>query len=197
MAKDKNIKILGWEKKPKSLVRYLNAGDYFAYQIGEGLYGWGQLLARNDLGWSAIFFKYLTDNADNFDINNPEQQERLFITIVDAYRLFQDKSYGDFRIIVQVKIFDNPYKNEFVSIDGETSSLRNPDFSVTKKISDEEIDAIATKKPEVFETQRAYDLLIELLVHYVPEIFKPEHRPFLLEKYLLKVFERKGKPKPF
>ena len=197
MTKDKNIKILGWEGKPKSMVRYLNAGDYFAYQIGKGLYGWGQLWANGQWGWTTIFFNYFTDNPDNFDITKPEQQERLFITTVDAYCQFQSKRQGDWRIIIQVKNFDNPYKDEFVTISATRNVMNSADYSKEKEYSEAELDAISQERLGMYERPRAYIDIIALLIHYAPEIFKPEHRPYLMENHILEEFEDQGKPAPF
>ena len=196
MAKDKNIKILGWEGKPKSLVRYLNAGDYFAYQIGKDLYGWGQLWGDGTWGWTSIFFNHFTNNPDKFDITKPEQQERLFITVVDAYRVFQTKRRGDCRIIVQVKNFDNPHKDEFVTI-AKGGVMHSADYSKEKSFSEDELKTMAQERPGMYENPRAYDSIVELLIHYAPEIFKPEHRPYLIEDYILEEFEDQSKPAPF
>ena len=35
-----NLKILGWDKKPKTLYRYIKEGDIFAFQIKIDLFGW-------------------------------------------------------------------------------------------------------------------------------------------------------------
>lgn len=47
-----NLKILGWDKKPKTLYRYIKEGDIFAFQIKIDLFGFGRILAKNPLGVS-------------------------------------------------------------------------------------------------------------------------------------------------
>ena len=78
-----NLKILGWNKKPKTLYRYIKEGDIFAFQIKVDLFDFGRILAKNPLGVSAEIFDIFSSNPDDFLRNKDfDKMTTLFITIL-------------------------------------------------------------------------------------------------------------------
>ena len=100
-----SLKFLGWDKKPKTLYRYIKEGDIFAFQIKIDLFGFGRILAKNPLGVSAEIFDIFSSNPDDFLRNKDfDKMTTLFITILDAHSLFQEKLDTEWRIIEKILI---------------------------------------------------------------------------------------------
>ena len=140
-----NLKILGWDKKPKTLYRYIKEGDIFAFQIKIDLFGFGRILAKNPLGVSAEIFDVFEANPDDFFRNkNYDRTTTLFVTILDAHSLFQEKLDTEWRIIAKDTNYDNPYADIYTSISPIMKIMHNPDFSKKMEITKEE--AVSTIK---------------------------------------------------
>ena len=113
-----SLTILGWDKKPKTLYRYIKEGDIFAFQIKIDLFGFGRILANNPLGVSAEIFDIFQPNPDDLFKNyDYDKLSILFITILDAHSLFQAKLDTEWRIITKEKAISEikqfPWKDEF------------------------------------------------------------------------------------
>ena len=140
-----NLKILGWNKKPKTLYRYIKEGDIFAFQIKIDLFGFGRILAKNPLGVSAEIFDIFTSNPDDFLRNKDfDKMTTLFITILDAHSLFQEKLDTEWRIIAKNTDYYNPYADIYTSVNPIMKIMHNPDFS--KKIEITKEEAVSTIK---------------------------------------------------
>lgn len=60
-----SLKILGWDKKPKTLYRYIKEGDIFSFQIKIDLFVFGRILSKNPLGVSTEIFDIFQPNPDD------------------------------------------------------------------------------------------------------------------------------------
>lgn len=53
-AKMSNIKLWDWNKKKKTMIRYLKHGDIFCFQLDESRYCFGRLIAKTLVGYIAV-----------------------------------------------------------------------------------------------------------------------------------------------
>ena len=91
------IKIWGWEKKPRTMLRYLKIGDIFCFQYDHHTYRFGRIMAKVIFHIVEIF-DYVSDHPviTETDIL---AAKRLLVTPLDTYSLFDRKSEGEWRII--------------------------------------------------------------------------------------------------
>ena len=94
-----NLTLWNWEKKERTMLRYIKAGDIFCFQYNEKLYCFGRIISRLNLGTPAEIFDYVSDipviSKEVIDNAN-----RMFPPInLDIYTLFDRKLMGEWRII--------------------------------------------------------------------------------------------------
>ena len=182
-----NLKILGWDKKPKTLYRYIKEGDIFAFQIKIDLFGFGRILAKNPLGVSAEIFDVFETNPDDFFRNKKyDRTTTLFVTILDAHSLFQEKLDTEWRIIAKDTNYDNPYADIYTSISPIMKIMHNPDFSKKMEITKEEAVSTIKQFPWKDEFPRHHYHMLELLIKCKPELFTLPLLNFMgFEKFIL------------
>lgn len=93
------IKVWGWDKKERTMIRYIKNGDIFCFKLDETEYCFGRIIARTDVGHLAEIFDCISDKP-YITTNNLEKVSRLMEPIVlDSYSLFDKKLVGQWRII--------------------------------------------------------------------------------------------------
>jgi len=96
-----NFKFWGWDKKPRTMLRFVKPGDIFCFRLEDGKYCFGRIIAKIMTGHVAEFFDYISDLpeiSENIVVN----AKRLFTPVViDTYGLFDKRVYkeGDWRFI--------------------------------------------------------------------------------------------------
>ncbi|UFH50452.1 Imm26 family immunity protein [Pseudomonas sp. KNUC1026] len=91
------INFSDWNKKPKTLLRYIKPGDIFCFLSGENRYHFGRVMTRNRLGHVAEVFR---DHLSIPDASRLPAFERLWQPLIlDSYSLFDRKLEGDWRIV--------------------------------------------------------------------------------------------------
>ena len=106
----KNIEIWNWDKKPRTLLRYIKVGDIVCYEMDKtgDFFGYGQLIADMKWGFALKIFKITHINPNDItleDILDSKKLGRIFI--IDSYATF-DRKYtknGEWRIIGREKNF--------------------------------------------------------------------------------------------
>lgn len=94
-----------WEKKKRTLLRYIEAGDIFCFQYNTSIYCFGRILARLDIGTPAEIFDYIS-NAPTITEKDIEKTARMFHPVnLDVYTLFDRRLMGDWRIIGKCRSF--------------------------------------------------------------------------------------------
>ncbi|KEA50954.1 phosphotriesterase [Mangrovibacter sp. MFB070] len=96
-----NIKFWEWDKKPRTMLRFVKPGDIFCFSLGDGKYYFGRIISKSIVGHIVEIFNFISEeNKINQDII--ESAHRLIPPFVlDSYLLF-DKKYekdADWRII--------------------------------------------------------------------------------------------------
>ena len=96
-----NIDFWGWDKKKRTMIRFIKSGDIFCFKLRDDLYGYGRIISILDLGDIAEILGYssLPDNITESDVINGKRI--LPPVILDSYVLFDRKTEkgADWRII--------------------------------------------------------------------------------------------------
>lgn len=93
------VKFHGWDKKPKTMLRYLKPGDIFAFGLDDGTYGFGRLMTKVDIGFVAEIFAYASDTPTIPEAEVLKGERAFGPFCLDAYSLFDRKLKGEWRII--------------------------------------------------------------------------------------------------
>jgi len=94
-----DIKLWDWEKKKRTMLRYIKSGDIFCFQYDENIYCFGRIISRLDIGTVAEIFDY-TSNSPAISKADIENTNRMFYPVnLDIYSLFDRKIEGEWRII--------------------------------------------------------------------------------------------------
>lgn len=109
-----NFLLWGWEKKERTMLRYIKPGDIFCFQYAENSYGFGRILSRIDIANIVEIFDFMSEEPiiSEKDI---EESGRMFRPVdLDFYSLFDRKIEGEWRIIGHQKNYipvniDNVY----------------------------------------------------------------------------------------
>lgn len=51
----------GWDKKKRTMLRFIKPGDIFCFQYAENTYGFGRVLSRMDIGNIVEIFDFISD----------------------------------------------------------------------------------------------------------------------------------------
>lgn len=95
----RKLKIWGWDKKERTMVRYIKNGDIFCFKLYEKEYCFGRIIVKTDFGHLAEIFDCISDKP-YITIDSVEKASRLMAPIVlDSYSLFDKKIVGEWRII--------------------------------------------------------------------------------------------------
>lgn len=93
------IVLWGWEKKKRTMLRFIKPGDIFCFQYAENTYGFGRVLSRIDVGDIVEIFDFMSEYP-TISKENIEESRRMFHPVnLDFYTLFDRKSEGEWRII--------------------------------------------------------------------------------------------------
>ena len=91
------IMLWGWEKKPRTMLRYIKFGDIFCFRYDHRTYRFGRVMAKVIFHIVEIF-----DYTSEQPVITEEdilRAGRLLVTPLDTYSLFDRKSEGEWRII--------------------------------------------------------------------------------------------------
>lgn len=93
-----DLEIWGWDKKPRTMLRYLEAGQIFCFKFDESKYCFGRLMTKCCVGHIAEFFDH-TSSVPEINAEILSKCKRVSVQIIDSYGLFDKKSEGEWRII--------------------------------------------------------------------------------------------------
>ena len=97
---DSKIQIWGWDKKPRTMRRYLKRGDIFCFRYDDSRYCFGRIIERDETSFCIIeIFDYVSEKPE-ISVEQVENAKRLITPdTVDDYCLFDRKMDGEWRII--------------------------------------------------------------------------------------------------
>ena len=96
-----DFKFWGWDKKPRTMLRYVKPGDIFCFKLDDKKYCFGRIISKITMGHVAEIFNYISSLPEitEHDILNTHRLTKLII--LDTYTLFDKKieEGSDWRII--------------------------------------------------------------------------------------------------
>lgn len=92
------IEIWGWDKRPRTMLRYLDQGQILCFQFDENKYCFGRLMTKCIVGHIAEIFDY-TSSVPEITAAVIADVKRIAVTVLDSYSLFDRKTGGEWRII--------------------------------------------------------------------------------------------------
>ncbi len=97
---ESKIQIWGWDKKPRTMRRYLKRGDIFCFRYDDSRYCFGRIIERDETSFCIIeIFDYVSDKPE-ISAEQIEKAKRLISPdTIDSYCLFDKKMDGEWRII--------------------------------------------------------------------------------------------------
>ncbi|MFM0121516.1 MULTISPECIES: immunity 26/phosphotriesterase HocA family protein [unclassified Paraburkholderia] len=94
-----NLKIHGWGKKERTMIRFINSGDIFCFKLNNGKYGFGRIISKVSIGHTAEIFNFVSSSPD-ISADMLEVTALVFPPVVlDSYSLFDKRISGDWQII--------------------------------------------------------------------------------------------------
>lgn len=96
-----DFKFWGWNKKPRTMLRFVKPGDIFCFKLDESRYCFGRIMSLMVVGHVAEFFDIFSSmpTVTESEINNSKRI--INPIIIDTYSLFDKKieKNSDWRII--------------------------------------------------------------------------------------------------
>ena len=96
-----DFKFWGWDKKPRTMLRFVKPGDIFCFKLDEGKYGFGRIVSKIISGHVAEIFDFISEfpEINEDDINAAKRV--IDLIVIDTYSLFDKKieKKSDWRII--------------------------------------------------------------------------------------------------
>lgn len=93
------LKIWNWDKKKRTLLRFIKVGDIFCFRIDENKYGFGRIIAILMKMHIAEILDFISDEPVITQENIASAKRLLEPMALDSYALFDRKRDGDWRII--------------------------------------------------------------------------------------------------
>lgn len=131
------LKIWGWDKKERTMIRFLKAGDIFCFLISDktfsiGLkkevYGFGRLITKAKAGHVAEIFDYFS-NTPEFSQEILEKSKRVCSPLIlDSYILFDRKTIGEWRVIGRHEDYKHSGDEDVFFVWGDPSSPKKSDI---------------------------------------------------------------------
>lgn len=89
----------GWEKKKRTMLRFIKPGDIFCFQYAENTYGFGRVISRMDVGNIVEIFDFISEHPIISEMDIAESRRMFYPVNLDLYSLFDRKAEGEWRII--------------------------------------------------------------------------------------------------
>lgn len=158
---DSKIQIWGWDKKPRTMRRYLKRGDIFCFRYDDSRYCFGRIIERDEKSYCIVeIFDYVSDTPE-ISVEQIEKAKRLISPdTIDDYCLFDRKMDGEWRII--------GHHEDYRAVDYDNIYLT---FGIENDWKKKDLYGNITKIPP--EERHKYILHRCNTDYYVKEILKP------------------------
>ncbi|CNF74725.1 MULTISPECIES: immunity 26/phosphotriesterase HocA family protein [Yersinia pseudotuberculosis complex] len=96
-----DFKFWRWDKKPRTMLRFIKPGDIFCFRLDDEKYCFGRVISKIMSGHVAEFFDFISSSPE---INEKEiitAKRIIDLVVIDTYSLFDKKieNGSDWRII--------------------------------------------------------------------------------------------------
>ncbi|WP_330986338.1 MULTISPECIES: immunity 26/phosphotriesterase HocA family protein [Enterobacterales] len=146
-----DFKFWGWDKKPRTMLRFVKSGDIFCFRLDEGKYCFGRVISKIMTGHVAELFNFTSPVPEVTGKNIIELERVIDPIVIDTYSLFDKKveSGGDWRIIGHQSNYE-PTNVEHVYFSyGLGSSCKKEDvFGNAYSISEKEAWSLPRLSPQ-------------------------------------------------
>ncbi|CNL83864.1 immunity 26/phosphotriesterase HocA family protein [Yersinia aldovae] len=93
------IKLHGWNKKVRTMLRFIKPGDIFCFKLDDGKYCFGRIISKIVTGHVAEVFDYTSSIPEISEEEILNSKRLVEPIILDSYTLFDKKLEGEWRII--------------------------------------------------------------------------------------------------
>jgi len=102
-----NLVLWGWEKKKRTMLRYIKAGDVFCFQYDENTFCFGRIMKiMENFATIAEIFDYISDEPV-ITMEDIDRGSRMFPPVnLDVHLLFDRKFEGEWRMIGRYEDFE-------------------------------------------------------------------------------------------
>jgi len=124
------LKIWDWDKKPRTMLRFIKPGDIFCLKINEHQYRFGRIISKIFSGHVAEFFDLTFSTPKITESQLSESKTSLPPQLIDTYSLFDRKieNGSDWRIIGHHDDYTPAHMNDVYFIYGLEGSLKKIDI---------------------------------------------------------------------
>ena len=141
------IKLWGWDKKPRTMLRYTKVGDIVCFELDSTgtRFGYGQIISELIAGHPFKGFDIVHDHPDDITVEEIENAKKFGdIFILDVYSTLDYKKFlqnGEWRVIghqADFELLDSDLNSVFFAMGGKGMWKRKNLLNETVPISDEE-----------------------------------------------------------
>ncbi|MDV0597313.1 MULTISPECIES: immunity 26/phosphotriesterase HocA family protein [unclassified Enterobacter] len=125
-----NFKFWAWEKKPRTMLRYVKPGDIFCFKVDGGKYRFGRIMSLMSVGHIAEIFDILSDAPEITEGEIDNAKRIIPPLIIDTYSLLDKKiePESDWRIIGHQDNYSPDNVDEVYFAFGIGDSCKKKDF---------------------------------------------------------------------
>lgn len=135
-----DFKFWGWNKKPRTMLRYVKPGDIFCFQLNNETYGFGRIISKIMTGHVVEIFDFVSSSPSITEDDIKKSNRKITPVVIDTYGLFDRKGYpnSDWRIIGHQNNYtpmnmDDIYFSYGVENSCYKVDIFNNDFPITEK----------------------------------------------------------------
>lgn len=150
------IKLWGWDKKPRTMLRYVKVGDIVCFEMDSSgsKFGYGQIISNLNSGHPFKGFDILHKNPNNITIEEIEGAKQLGdVFVLDVYSTLDKKRLlqnGEWRVIGHQEDFEltkDEINSIFFSYGGKGMKKRKNLLDESIPITDEEAENYVSSGP--------------------------------------------------
>lgn len=96
-----DFKFWGWDKKPRTMLRFVKPGDIFCFHLENKKYYFGRIVSKIITGHVAEFFDFISSLPEVTSENINNAKRIIDPVVIDTYSLFDKKieKDSDWRVI--------------------------------------------------------------------------------------------------
>lgn len=122
----KKMKLNHWDKKKRTMIRFIKNGDVFCFKVSSNEYRFGYIISKIITGHSAIILDIISQSPYVTPEQLSKAQALINPIVLDTYSLFDRKTEGEWRIIGNNPDFSYP-KDSFFFTFGVADSCKKVD----------------------------------------------------------------------
>lgn len=96
-----DFKFWDWDKKPRTMIRFVKPGDIFCFRLDECKYAFGRVISKIVTGHIAEIFDFISPKPEISETSLNGSKRIIDPMVIDTYSLFDKKieTGSDWRII--------------------------------------------------------------------------------------------------